>query len=210
MQSHLFPQGNGIIHTLSVGEKNHHHVYGLGSRTKYEKVRKFIRNSINQRSGPNVFFTMFFDLYGLPTDFPGKNTHVRNAADPMPYVLALEEAFRIDVDYFRFIPHLQLYEYETILFADPEAFAVSFENCAAEIQQLKAIAALEASIENINDGRETAPSKRIISIIPEYDGRKASAGPDIAEYIGIEKIRAECPHFATWLAQLENIGWESE
>lgn len=86
LQPHLFPQGNGMIHTLAVGEKNHHHVYGLGRRTKYEKIRKFVRNSINQRSGPNVFFTTFFDLYGLPNDFPGKSTNVRVAANPLPYV----------------------------------------------------------------------------------------------------------------------------
>ncbi len=210
LQPHLFPQGNGMIHTLAVGEKNHHHVYGLGRRTKYEKIRKFVRNSINQRSGPNVFFTTFFDLYGLPNDFPGKSTNVRVAANPLPYVRALEEAFRIDVNYFRFIPHLQLHEFETILFVDPKGFAISFEDCAAQVRQLEAVAASETSIENINDGRESAPSKRIISILPEYDGRKASAGPDIAEYIGIAVIRKKCPHFGAWIAQLESIPWEPE
>ena len=53
-------------------------------------------------------------------------------------------------------------------------------------------------------------SKRIISVIPEYGGRKASAGPDIAEFIGIPAIRAKCPHFKLWLAQLENLSWEEE
>ena len=210
LQPSLFPQGDGVVHTLAVGEKNHHHVYGIGKRTTYEKVRKFIRNTIKQRAGKNVYFTTLFDLYALPSDFPGKEANVRNPADPTPYVLALEEAFRADINYFRFIPHLQLHEYETILFADPEAFAISFENCAAEVQLLKEIAASEVSIEHINDGRDTAPSKRIISVIPEYDGRKASAGPDIAEYIGIPSIRAKCSHFNLWLTVLENLPWEAD
>jgi Domain of unknown function (DUF4276) len=59
----------------------------------------------------------------------------------------------------------------------------------------------------LHDGSDTAPSKRIISVIPEYDGRKASAGPDIAEYIGVSAIRAKCPHFDGWLTQLENLKW---
>jgi hypothetical protein len=35
LQPHLFPSGDGIVHTLAVGEKDHHHVYGIGRRTRY-------------------------------------------------------------------------------------------------------------------------------------------------------------------------------
>jgi hypothetical protein len=45
---------------------------------------------------------------------------MRVAANPTAYVLALEKAFEGDIDHFRFIPYLQLHEYETILFADLE------------------------------------------------------------------------------------------
>lgn len=209
LRPHLFPQGDGVVHTLAVGEKDHHHVYGIGRRNKYERMRKFIRNTIKHQGGQHVYFTTLFDLYALPNDFPGKDANVRNAANPTPYTVALEEAFKADINCHRFIPHLQLHEYETILFANPEAFAIAFEDCAAKIEKLKKIAASEASIEHINDGRDTAPSKRIISVIPEYYGRKASAGPDIAEYIGISTIRARCPHFDNWLAELENIQWST-
>jgi hypothetical protein len=61
------------------------------------------------------------------------------------------------------------------------------------------------TIEHIDDGRNTALSKRIISVIPEYDGLKASAGVDIAEYIGIATIRKMCRHVDLWLTQLEKI-----
>ena len=208
LQPHLFPQGDGLIHTLAVGEKDHHHLYGIGRRTKYERVRKFICNTIKDREGKNVYFTTLFDLYALPTDFPGKDANVKDRANPTPYVLALEEAFRQSIGYYRFIPYLQLHEYETMLFADPDAFRKSFENCEGEIEQLKVIAASEPSIEHLNDARSTAPSKRIIGVIPEYDGRKASAGPDIAAFIGIATIRAKCPHVHSWLVQLENLQWE--
>lgn len=210
LQPHLFTQGDGIIHTLAVGEKDHHHLYGIGRRTKYVKLRKFILNTLKQRAGKNVYFTTLFDLYALPNDFPGKEANVRSPANPAPYVVALEQAFGHDIGYYRFIPHLQLHEYETMLFAGPEAFGISFENCDAAIQQLKALAASVPSIEHINDGMDTAPSKRIIEVIPGYDGRKSSAGPDIAEYIGVANIRAKCPHFHDWLTQVENLSWEEE
>jgi hypothetical protein len=210
LQPHLFPTGNGIVHTLPVGEKDHRHLYGIGRKTKYERVRKFILNTIKQRQGKNVYFTTLFDLYALPGDFPGKAENVRNGADPTPYVLALQQAFEQDIGYHRFIAHLQLHEYETMLFADPEAFAYAFENCNEEIRQLKAIAASKPSIEHIDDGKETAPSKQIIAILPQYDGRKPTAGPDIAEFIGVAKIRETCPHFHRWLVRLEGIPWEQE
>jgi hypothetical protein len=209
LQSHLFPQGDGIIHTLAVGAKDHRHIYGIGGHTSYARLRRFILNTLKERSRAGVHFTTLCDLYGLPPDFPGKSETVRNAADPSSYVRALEEAFRTDIDHYRFIPHLQLHEYETMLFADPRAFAVSFEKCEGQIQQLNAVVAASPSVEHIDDGVETAPSKRIIKIIPEYAGRKASAGPDIAEYIGLEVIRRKCPHFDRWLAHLEAIDWQT-
>jgi hypothetical protein len=98
-----------------------------------------------------------------------------------------------------------------MLFADPEAFAYSFENCAPAIGQLKAIATLLGNVELINDGKDTAPSKRIISLIPEYDGRKSTAGPDIAEYIGLVTIRRECPHFRKWLRTIKgDLGLQTD
>jgi hypothetical protein len=147
-------------------------------------------------------------VYALPDDFPGKAENIRNPADPTLYVNELQKAFEEDIGYYRFMAYLQLHEYETMLFADLDAFA--FEDCKNQIEQLKEIAASEPSIEHINDGKETAPSKRIISVFPEYEGRKSTAGPDIAEYIGVEKICAKCPHVARWLDRLKTIPWEAE
>jgi hypothetical protein len=214
LQPQLFPGGDGLIHTLAVGEKDHHHLYGLGTRNKYRGhrgVRKFIFNTIKDRQGKNVYFTTLFDLYALPHDFPGKDANTRNAADPTPYVVALEKAFGMDIDYHRFIPNLVLHEFETILFAGPDAFRVSFENCEEEVRALKQIAKSKPTIEHIDDGRETAPSKRIIDVFGEdrYRGMKASAGADIAAAIGLIKIRAACPHVDSWLKQLEAIPWEA-
>jgi hypothetical protein len=72
---------------------------------------------------------------------------------------------------------------------------------------LKELVASFASIEHINLGKDTAPSKRILSLFPEYRATKATAGPDIAEYTGLSVIRAKCPHFNQWISKLESLNW---
>ena len=63
-----------------------------------------------------------------------------------------------------------------------------------------------ASPEHINDGDNTAPSKRIDDEIPEYKYMKASAGPIVADKIGLPTIRSKCKHFACWLSQTGKTG----
>lgn len=203
LQPHLFPAGSGKIHTLGTGRKNDRHVKGL---SKYSIFRRFIEGELKRRrDDDDISFTTLIDLYGLPPDFPGKRQAIRDPADPVPYARELERAFDVDIRDRRFIPHLQLHEYETMLFAEPEAFELEFEDCASAVAELRRIAAAHPTIEHINDGRATAPSKRIIQAIPKYEHRKASAGPDPAAYIGLPKIRAACPHFDAWLVRLEDF-----
>ena len=57
--------------------------------------------------------------------------------------------------------------------------------------------------EDIDDGPQTVPSKRIATIIPHY--QKRLHGPLIAQDIGLGKIRLECPRFNDWLQRLERL-----
>ena len=59
--------------------------------------------------------------------------------------------------------------------------------------------------ELINDGDNTAPSKRIIGEIPEYEKMKPSAAPIVAEKIGLPTLRLQCKHFDEWLCRLEML-----
>jgi hypothetical protein len=63
--------------------------------------------------------------------------------------------------------------------------------------------AIVATPEHINNNPNTAPSKRILKIYPEYN--KVLDGYNIAKFIGIDKIRVECRHFDKWLSKLEHI-----
>lgn len=204
LQGALFPRHDGAIRPIRIAHSRRRKVVQRGGVNKYVIIKKDIHNTFKQHQRQGVYFTSMIDLYGLPGDFPGKSKCHRNPDNPRPYVEALETAFGDDIGDARFIPHLQLHEYETLLFADVESFGYSFDDCDKEIEQLRSIVDAFSSVEDINDGPQTAPSKRIIDILPAYAGLKTTAGPDIAEYTGIERLRECCPHFSDWLTRLQN------
>jgi hypothetical protein len=199
--------GFGFLHVpaVKVAFSRKKGVIQRGGVRSYKPLRDDILNTIKSRADKDVFFTTMIDLYGLPRNFPDKTQNTRNPAKPTPYVQALEKAFAKDIGHSRFVPHLQLHEYETLLFSDPVAFEVAFVDCTSAIAALKAIADSFPTIEHINDGKITAPSKRIIDILPFYGKRKAIAGPDIAELIGMAVLRQKCPHFNAWVTHLESL-----
>ena len=57
--------------------------------------------------------------------------------------------------------------------------------------------------EKIDNGPDTAPSKRILKEIPEYD--KVAAGVDTLELVGIDALKEACPHFSEWVEKLVRI-----
>jgi hypothetical protein len=63
----------------------------------------------------------------------------------------------------------------------------------------------EQKPEEINESPQTAPSKRIIKYLPQYEGQKAQVGPLVAEDIGLYRLRENCNHFDEWLLKLEKI-----
>ena len=100
------------------------------------------------------------------------------------------------------IPYVQLHEFEGLLFSDVTAFgAVNVTNEAVE--RLRAIRVRFPTPEEINDHRDTAPSKRIAAVMPRYS--KVVDGPLIAEAAGLHVIRAQCPRFNEWVTRLESL-----
>ena len=206
LQAAFFPQHDGEVRPIQIAHSRRRGVVHRGGVSRrYVVMRNDIRNAHNQHKRAGVRFTTMIDLYGLPSDFPGKANHQRNPDNPRPYVEALETAFGNDIGDARFIPHLQLHEYETLLFADVDSFRCSFDQCDHEIEQLREIVESFSSVEHINDGPQTAPSKRIIEILPAYEGLKTTAGPDIAKKTGMERLCKCCPHFSDWITTVRNV-----
>jgi hypothetical protein len=144
-----------------------------------------------------------FDLYALPRNFPQYDEAPR--ADPYKRVEFLEQALRSTVDHPRFIPYLQLHEFEALVLADPAKLEWAFPGNDSKIGALVDMCAGFETPELIDDGDETAPSKRIIQEIPEYEGRKSSVGPLTAGKIGLEALRGKCRHFNEWLGRIEKL-----
>ncbi len=178
-------------------------IYRGGARS-YAHVKKDLTLWMKEDHRPDACFTTMFDVYRLPTDFPAFDASRRHA-DPYRRVGHLEEAFAADLVHPRFVPYLQLFEFEALLLADPTKLTEWFIGHDEEVRTLVALSARFGSPELINDGEETAPSKRIIKVIPAYAGAKVSAAPIIAGRIGLPVLRQKCRHFHEWLTRLEHL-----
>jgi hypothetical protein len=142
-----------------------------------------------------------FDFYALPNDFPGY-AEAYAQRDPYERIKILEERLAADINDHRFIPYIQLHEFEALILADPKELSWEYLEHDEPIHNLIAMVGNQ-NPELINDGQETAPSKRILKEIPEYD--KATAGPAVAGKIGLSVLRAKCKHFHEWLSRLERL-----
>ena len=102
----------------------------------------------------------------------------------------------------RVIPYVQRHEFEGLLFSDVTAFARVVSAPDAVVERLRAIRYLSSTPEEINDHRDTAPSKRIAAVMPRYN--KVVDGSLVAEATGLDVIRSECPRFNAWVTHLES------
>jgi hypothetical protein len=118
----------------------------------------------------------------------------------------LEEALAKDIHDSRFIPYIQLHEFEALLFSRIECLGTVYTSRHGEIAELERLSADYKSPELIDDGENSAPSKRIGEKVPEYLRAKATVGPIVAGEIGLDVVRGKCPHFNDWLIRLEKLG----
>lgn len=201
---HLQGFGTAVHPLLLPNVKGAHARRHKGGWNSYRTARHFMHGVMEQYHSNQVWFTTAFDLYALPEDFPPPPSPLPTAARDK--VTALEAAMAHDLitdRLWRFTPHLQLHEFEALLLADIALFGEEFPERADAVPALKADVAGLAP-EDVNDGTATHPAARIIRRIPEYAGRKASAGPILAARIGLDRLRTCCPHFAGWMAELEH------
>ena len=177
-----------------------------GGLTSYAKFKNEVENwSNSDRRNQQYWYTSMIDLYAFPTDDLSPYVEkIRSIADRYQRVTALEEAIKKDINHPRFIPYVQLHEFEALVMVDVERLITLYPDQGKRIQLLKEeVASMKP--EEINDTLETAPSKRIIKHLPAYKGQKAAVGPLVAADIGLSVLRENCPHFDEWITRLENI-----
>lgn len=171
-----------------------------GGVVSFAKIRPQIMRLCKQESSAIV--TTLFDLYALPVDFPGKGmaTYPGNGSG-VDKAVFLEKELRREINQSNFIPNLMVHEFEALLFVQPGQFG-QWTDDPEVVTTLQAIRQ-KYEPEAINDSPHTAPSKRILAAMPGY--QKTLHGPLIAIDIGLDAMRAQCPHFNGWLQLLEAL-----
>jgi hypothetical protein len=148
-----------------------------------------------------------FDYYGLPDDFPGVDSEEVPSRLPDRVEYLEDQLARTFDDPHRFIPYLQVHEFEALLYSDVETLHQTMSalsgNSHSQLDRLRRLVDQFDTPEDIDDDPETAPSKRLLDFFPGY--QKIPFGELIAESIGLETIRAECPHFNAWVTRLESL-----
>lgn len=177
----------------------------------WSAVRKDIIRHLKEDRG--CIATTMVDYFGLPLAgdkaWPGRaQAATLPVADKAAHV---EAALLNDVleemggrfDRRRFVPFVVMHEFEGLLFSDCEAFArgVGREALAGSF---RAIRDQFDTPEEINDSPVSAPSKRVEALIPGYV--KPLFGNLAALEVGLDKIRAACPHFRAWLSRVAALG----
>ena len=156
----------------------------------------------------NAYCTTFFDFYALPSDFFGRDEVSANMLIQSKYDTVCHELGRYVLNKLgqsvarRFIPYVQMYEFEGLLFSSPEKFAQGIDRLDI-VHKLKDVRNQFETPEHINNSQHTAPSKRIKQLVKGY--QKPLYGVIGALEIGLPTMRQECPIFNTWLNYLAQL-----
>ncbi|HCR74291.1 MAG TPA: hypothetical protein DIW26_08000 [Ruminococcus sp.] len=146
----------------------------------------------------NVFVTTMFDYYGMPSNTPAIDYTDTDLYNRIEYI---EQAITNDIGCNNLSFNLLVHEFEGLLFSDTQAFSTIANDKAVE--KLQAMRATAETPEHINNSVNTAPSKRIESVISDYT--KVRQGIIVAKNIGINKMLSECKHFADWIDKIKSL-----
>lgn len=205
IRGHLHAHGVSLSGTLVAKPRGK-----SGGIAKWPVYRRELTNRAKERSDRHV--GLLVDYYAMPKSWPG-----RTEAKTLPHAgrgehveQALTAAMR-DSCGERFIPCVQLHEFESLLFVDPRQTALSLAISAGmeETQRLETALAIikmdcNNCVEGINDSVHTAPSKRIGGLVAGYD--KVAWGVMAAADTPLAELRAGCPWLRRWLERLERLG----
>ena len=153
----------------------------------------------------NAVVSTLIDFYGIKKQhkFPGWEEII--SSDKQKRVEDLEERMRNyfpDALRYRFIPYLQLQEFESLLFSNKEVLLNFVSSKGGDVKALEKLFSSSIPPELINGSQETSPSHRLQSAILGY--QKVVHGIKLAKEIGITNMREKCPHFNQWLTTLQD------
>lgn len=190
-----------FLHPVLIGKPGH-----KGGDIRFDRAKQDIGGFLKQRSGTHI--STMFDYFRLDPSWPGNvnmqgcPTAIEKAEKIEGTTLArIRELFPDHNVEGRFIPYIEMHEFEALLFSDTSILA---NKIGVDTGQIEDILDEFGEPEEIDDGPDTAPSKRLIRFHNSY--RKVAMGKTISEAIGIPTMREKCPHFDNWLIRLEQLG----
>lgn len=201
LASSLWPN-QVFLHPIILGPPGH-----KGGNTSFIRVKKDVVTQLKQDRA--AYCSTMIDLYGMGRGYPG--TPAPAGLSNLEKVRHIERAFKNDVVSelpdlradVRFLPYLQLHEYEGLLFSDPPRFATGIGQPQLT-SGFQTIRDAFATPEDINDNPNTAPSKRVAQYYRPYS--KPIDGLRAAKAVGVARMKQECPHFCDWVTRLEQLG----
>ena len=178
-----------------------------GGSISFDRLKINARNTLRQY--PNAILSTFLDLYGLESSFPDFH-EAKNKPDVYARTNCLEDALHqaivehIGCRAERFIPHIQPYEFEGLLFSNIAALCDIEPAWNHHLPKLTAVRNAFETPEHINNSYETAPSRRLENLLhPKY--QKTRHGPLGAERITLSVMETECIHFHEWMNKLRAL-----
>ena len=165
--------------------------HSKGGNISYEYFANDVKRIFAQG---DVIVTSFLDFFRLPNNFPG-------FTNDSSKIESIEQAIISDLSqYGNIYPYIQKHELEALMFSSMDGFNLVVD----EPESLKKLQELvdQNAPEDINGGRNTAPSKRLEAI---FAYEKTIDGEMIFDLIGLDKMREKCPRFNSWIELLIEI-----
>lgn len=155
---------------------------------------QYLKNDIERVFAQgNVIVTTFIDFFRLPTNFPNFTTDAKLISE-------IEKGIFDDINNPNFIPYIQKYELEALLFSEKESFEIVIDE-QNKLDKINEIIEKFPNPEDINSNPEKAPSKRLEQIF-DYD--KVADSQLIFAMMSFESIFQKCPRFNDWIIKLTN------
>lgn len=191
-----FMQKNIFIEPIIVKTKKLANHSFKGGTISFDKAMSEITKLLTRKYD---IVTTFYDYYGLHKDFIPENS----LKDSYEIIGLIESHMSSHINNKKFIPYIQLHEFESFLFIESDTTVNNLINCNKSIlEQIinKALQQANNNPELVNNSPETAPSKRILKGFSSY--QKIIDGTNICRDLGIQKICEHCPHFNEWISTI--------
>ena len=176
--------------------------HSCGGIVAWGTLKKQLIQHLNET---DVIVTLLIDFYRIKDSFRFPEWMEAKTIEPSQAKMdCLFHQMKSDIQESlrgRFVPYIQLHEFEGLLFSDVSAFKNNFRKGECDFHAIETAIASFPTPEEINNGPNTAPSVRLKNAITGY--QKELYGSFLADDIGLQKIRSKCPLFNQWIERLE-------